>query len=96
MSGVLGQVIRRGARVESARARSDAALAGQECFQTGRSCSNGHLAERYTSNGACAACQRAFSAAYRRDHRRDRFLDAFESLINRRARAVDCHPVKET
>lgn len=36
--------------------RTDAAAAGQKRFYTGKTCRAGHLAQRYTSSGACVAC----------------------------------------
>lgn len=37
--------------------RHDAASRGMRRFFTGRHCARGHLAERFTTNGACVDCQ---------------------------------------
>ncbi len=44
----------------AADCRAQAALAGETKFLTGAPCKHGHLAARYTSNGVCVACQRAW------------------------------------
>lgn len=36
--------------------RQAAHIAGKRRFFTGTPCNNGHVAERYVSNGACTAC----------------------------------------
>jgi hypothetical protein len=37
--------------------RYDAQMRGFKRFYTGQPCFRGHVAERYTSNGACISCQ---------------------------------------
>lgn len=46
--------------------RQAAALAGQTRFYTGKTCRNGHIAERYVVNGACVECMSLHTAAHRR------------------------------
>lgn len=40
--------------------RVDAHKQGRRKFFTGKPCKNGHLAERYTTSGACTQCAQAF------------------------------------
>lgn len=44
-------------------ARAAAADRGTVRYFTGRPCANGHVADRYTLNGACVVCQRAYTRA---------------------------------
>jgi hypothetical protein len=43
--------------------RRAAAAAGQKRYYTGQACRQGHLAERFVSNGACIECMRPTIAA---------------------------------
>ncbi|MEX9793562.1 hypothetical protein [Morganella morganii] len=47
--------------------RKTAVLKGLVRFYTGKSCKNGHDAERYTSTGACVVCAAMHSTEYRKE-----------------------------
>lgn len=50
--------------IETRRLRQTAAEAGKIRFTNGKPCKHGHMAERYTSTGACTACtNRPFKVA---------------------------------
>ncbi len=53
---------------------------GRPRFWTGRPCSDGHLAERRTSNGNCVVCQRL--------HSRDRYRRAHPEFVSARGRPL--------
>lgn len=46
--------------------RAEAAQRGLSRFRTGRPCKNGHVADRYASNGQCVACNRTQALARER------------------------------
>ena len=48
--------------------RKDALAQGLTRYFTGKACSKGHVAERWTADWTCVVCKSASFAAYRRDH----------------------------
>lgn len=50
------------------RLRADAISMGLTHFYTGLPCGNGHLAERFASNGSCAECLRGHARLYHQRH----------------------------
>lgn len=46
--------------------RLAAAKAGLKFFYTGKACSKGHVAQRYTSSGTCVECQRQIGVEVRK------------------------------
>lgn len=46
--------------------RTQAAKLGLSRFYTGKVCRNGHISERYTTNGVCCECQAEHSVSQRK------------------------------
>jgi hypothetical protein len=49
-------------------ARERAKARGENRYWTGKPCKHGHIAQRYTRNGACCECSAIEHSRWQRDH----------------------------
>ena len=51
--------------------RKQAAVAGRKKYYTGKSCTHGHVKQRYVASGICSGCNTMRSVAYQKNIRKD-------------------------
>jgi 5-methylcytosine-specific restriction endonuclease McrA len=67
-------------------ARKQAKIDGLPRYFTGLECKHGHIAERFTQNGACVSCARAYMTSERRvKYEADYYRDNKERVLKRSA-----------